>query len=236
MRLLTPTRLVLPFLLGLGLSAACGGDNEPAITFTDATPPVPDAASYDATPCNGTVCDDVCVDTSSDSYNCGGCGLACDSAGQICSGQTPCACPSDFLPASIGGTGFDRFFAQGQFTAAIAPIIGGTFNVGAVVFDLTLETGVEYDLAEGIATLSAPAAAAGHDVDINTFSAHTPYGATSGTIVFDTICAEGVSGTMTDVVFSEVSAVTDLTVVEGGCTTSVKVINFDIGSCPQPKK
>ena len=228
--------LALPFLLGLGLTAACsGGDKDPVVSITDATPPTPDSSTvvYDAAPCAGSVCDGLCVDTSTDSLNCGGCGEACDSAGQICSGTLPCACPADFLPAQIGGSGFDQFIAQGPVIVAIAPIVGATLDVGAVVFDLTLEIGVEYDLAEGIGTLSAPAAAAGNNVDINTFSAHTPYGATQGTIVFDSICAEGVSGTMTNVVFSEVAAVTDPTIVEGGCSTSSKAISFNIGSCPK---
>ncbi len=238
MRLSTPSSLLaLPFLLGLGLTPACSGDdNAPTVTFTDAAPPIPDASTVvpDAAPCLGTVCDGVCTDTSTDSLNCGGCGETCDSPGQICTGSTPCACPADFVPSQIGGSGFDQIFAQGPVIVALAPIVGATLDVGAVVFDLTLETGVEYDLAEAIGTLSAPAAAAGNDVDINTFSAHTPYGATSGTIVFDTICAEGVSGTMTNVVFSEVAAVTDPTLVKGGCSMMSETISFNIGSCPQP--
>jgi len=46
----------------------------------------PDVIAIDATPCTETICKGVCVDTSSDPNNCGGCGNACDSG--TCSGGT----------------------------------------------------------------------------------------------------------------------------------------------------
>jgi len=230
------------FFSALALSAlfaaACsgGGSSKPDVTFTDASPPVPDASIQlppDAAVCTTTTCDGACVDTATDPLNCGGCGMACASPGQICSGALPCECPADFVPASIGGGGFDQIQAQAGAIIALAPSIGATLDVTAVVYDLTLEVGTVYDLATGLGTLTPPAVAAGYDVDINSFTAHTAYGATAGTITFDTICDVGASGTMANVVFSEVLGVTDPTAVEGGCSMSYDSLAFAIGdACP----
>ena len=229
------TAWALPILLGLALAACRGGSGDsPIVSLTDATPPVPDASNivYDAAPCSGTVCDGICVDTASDPLNCGGCGETCASPGQICAGSTPCECPADFVPAQVGGGGFDQIQAQGEILIAFAAGFATTLDVTAVIYDLTLELDVAYDLADGIGSLSAPAAAAGYDVDIDTFTAHTAYGATAGSIVFDSICADGASGTMTDVTFSEVVGVTNPTPVVDGCSMTYESLRFNIGTCP----
>lgn len=205
------------------------------VTTTDATPPLPDADNtvYDAAPCAGDVCDGICVDTSSDPLNCGACGETCASPGQICTGTTPCECPAPFVPATLGGTGFDQFQAQGPAIFAIAPSIGTTLDIAAIAYDLTLELEVDYELSIG-AGLTLPTVAAGYDVDVNNFTAHTAYGATAGTIRFTQICAEGISGSITGVEFAEVNGVLDPTPLEGGCTMNYKTVAFNIGSCPTP--
>ncbi len=222
----------LIFCMCFAAALSCsGGDKDPVVTFSDAGP-ADASAPPDAAPCALTDCDGLCVDTSSDPLNCGGCGMACQSAGQICSGSVPCECPAAFLPANLGGP-IDQVQMQGSLYVAASPLIGGTIDVAAVIYDLTLETGVVYDFADSVAGLSPPALAAGYDVNVNNFTAHTAYGAFEGTIVFDTICETGVSGTITAPVFSEVLGVTNPTPVVDGCTMSYETLGFDIGSCPE---
>lgn len=222
--------------LALALTACSGGDdnnNGPEVELADAA--VPDAAPQPDASCDGEFCDGVCVDTSSDSLNCGGCGLTCDSPGRICSGALPCECPADFLPASVGGLPIDMVMSQGDLIFGIAPLLSGQINAFVVIWDNTLETGVEYDLANAIETITPPAVAAAYDVNQADLSAQTIYGATTGTIVFDTLCDEGATGTITGPVLSEVSGGLDfqnIEVVEGGCTLSYETLSFSIGTCP----
>ena len=53
---------------------------------------IPDDSEVDAgvDNCPLTECGDECVDTSSDPMHCGGCGMACNSAAQTCTGALPC--------------------------------------------------------------------------------------------------------------------------------------------------
>jgi hypothetical protein len=224
------------FAIAMLMSAtfACGGGNDKdnvTPTFIDSG--MPDAPSKpDAMPCNGTVCDELCVDTTSDPFNCGGCGMTCASPGQVCNGSLPCECPPDFVPASVGG-GFDQIQEQMGVKLALSPVLGPPFNLVVVAYDLDLETGVDYNLADGPANLEPPGVAAGYDVNIANQTAKTPYGAFQGTIRFDSICADGVSGTITDVVFNEVEGVFNPVPVADGCSMSFDSITFAIGAnCP----
>ena len=233
--LVSPLSLLAIWALALSLGgalAACAGDEKPTVTLSDAAAPDATNAIPDAAVCTQTTCGDLCVDTATDPLNCGGCGMACASAGQICSGSLPCECPADFVASQIGGGGFDQIQPQGDFIVGIAPNIGLTLDVAAVVWDLSMELGTEYNLADAVGALAPPAVAAGYDVDINTFMAHTAYAATEGIIIFDNVCDAGASGTMSNVVFSEVLGVTDPTPVEGGCSMSYESLTFNIGSCP----
>jgi hypothetical protein len=73
----------------------------PPLDATAADGPVHDANVVDVVmpgdvfACQGTLCGAVCVDTSSDPFNCGACGNACDS-GSCANGQ--CAVVSDAPP------------------------------------------------------------------------------------------------------------------------------------------
>lgn len=220
---------LLPVIGSSGCSET-GNSSDDIVLFFDSG--VPDSTPQpDAEPCTDTVCDGLCVDITTNSLNCGGCGLACDSAGQLCSGALPCSCPEPFVSAQIGGQ-FDQVNPQGGVIIALSPQIGSPVNVFAVVYDMTLETGVEYNLADAQTTQAPPAVAAGYDVDLTSFTAHTPYGAMAGTIVFDSLCEGGASGTITDVEFAEVLGVTNPVPVADGCTMSYESLSFNIGSCP----
>lgn len=219
-------------LLVLVLAAACsGGDKNPVVTFSDAGPadarPAPDAA-----PCPTTVCEATCVDTASDPFHCGGCGMACNSPGQLCSGSLPCACPTPFVPALIGGT-LDQIQTQGPIHIGLSPVINTTFDLMVLLYDLSLETNVEYDFVDSATALAPPAIAAGYDVSISDMTARTAYAAFTGTIIFDSICETGASGTLSNVVFSEIQGITNPAPVANGCTMSYETLDFDIGNCTE---
>ncbi len=214
--------------LSLFAIASCGEDKGPEVNIVlDAS--IADAApAPDAEACMQTECGDLCVDTATDPLNCGGCGMACQSAGQICSGALPCECPADFIPATLTGD----VMAQGGALAGLSFVIGTTFDIVAVVYDTTLETGVEYNLADSLGSLAPPAVVAGYDVDVNNFTAHTAYASVSGTIIFDTLCDTGISGTITSVDFNEVAGITNPAPVANGCTLARKTLSFNYGTCP----
>jgi hypothetical protein len=231
-----------PLLLSLcsilfvfALSGECGDDGGPNVELTDSGPAdadTTDAGSPDAFVCTFTECGNACIDTTTDSLNCGGCGLTCESAGQICSGSLPCACPADFVPASIGPTIADQVGMQGPAYAAVAPVTFSPLNIVAVAYDLTLTTATDYDLADSLANVAVPSIALGYDVDFASQNAKTAYAATEGIINFDTICAGGASGTVTDVVFAEIGGVANPAPVTNGCSLEYDTLTFDIGTCP----
>ena len=219
----------------ISLLAACGGDDDVAGSQADAGETADaapaDASSPDAAVCTLTMCGDECVDTATDSAHCGGCDLACESPGQICSGALPCACPPAWIPADLTqpiGSEVDTELFPGLLVG-IAPIFEEEI-INAVLVGYVEETPVntDIDLSE-IQAPAPPLIAAAHDVDAETSAVHTPYLATSGTVVFTELCAQGVRGTLTDAVFVEVGGVTNPTPVEGGCQVEVPSLAFDLG-------
>jgi hypothetical protein len=210
---------------GGGSGTADGG-----VSFIDSGPP-------DATvePCNGTRCDGVCVDTASDPMNCGGCGLTCDSPGQICTGDAEaCTCPDPFIPASITPSGFDQVrddIVPGVTVALVPMLSGGKINAFIVGYDDTTPIGEDIVLDGG---LTVPNAAAAFDVDQASLSARTAYQVTAGTLRFTSACLAGAQGTLTDATFAEVTQELPPTVVAGGCQFSAATVAFRIGSaCPE---
>ncbi len=220
---------------------------------------IPDAIHYDAFVCveTDTIKDCApelgqagCVDITSDPDHCGGCDQACPSPGMSCEpGPGPdgadtdlahCECPAeDFLPSNIVPVslpipGFNP--VTNEYTApnylGLAPLIdGSTLNMFGITFNITTSPtpiGTEIDLAE---TLSAqvPAVVAGYNINYNTYSAQAAYVVTTGTLVLDTACATGVSGTVTGATFSEVADMMDPVIVEGGCSFTKESITFAIG-------
>ena len=216
---------------------ACGGDDDgdtdgvgstspDAASQQDAAPDQPDAAV-----CTMTTCGDQCVDTATDPAHCGGCDMACDSPGQICSGALPCACPPEWIPADL--TGLDQSEVNASLfpglLVGIAPVLDDE-RVNAVLIGFVEDTPVDTDIDLATVTVpDPPLVAAGFDVDVATNDVKTPYLATSGTVNFTEVCAEGVRGTVTDAVFVETAGVTEPTPIEGGCQIAVPSIEFDLG-------
>ena len=235
-----PSSLFLSLsIVAAAFLGSCGDDGGgPEVSLSDSGPAPADAAvdagAPDAFVCTMTDCGGACVDTTTDVNHCGGCDMACASAGQVCSGSLPCACPESFVPATVGGT-FDQISMQAGAYLAIAPLgLTSPLNVVIVAYELTLDLDTEYDLAESLAATTPPSIILGNDVDISSMNAKAAYAATEGTISFDRVCADGASGTVTDVVFAEVGGIADPTPVEGGCSYAYDTIAFDIGTCPDP--
>ncbi len=219
----------------ISLSAvACGGDDDAAGSGADAGGGAADAAAADASSpdaavCTMTMCGDECVDTATDSAHCGGCDMACESPGQICSGALPCTCPPEWIPADLTqpvGSEVDQRLFPGLLVG-IAPVFEEEI-INAVLVGFVEETpvGTDIDLSE-ITAPAPPLVAAAYDVDVETNEVHTPYLATTGTVNFTELCAQGVRGTVTDAVFVEVSGVTDPTPVDGSCQVAVASLAFD---------
>jgi len=225
--------------------AACGGagddndgdDGGAGAPADSAAPGAGDASTRDAAAepdafvCTLTTCGDACVDTATDSAHCGGCDMACDSPGQICSGALPCACPPEWVPSDLTATPGSEVTTDlfPGLLVGVAPVFDGDL-VSAVLVAFVDDTPVDTDI--DLAAITAPEppfVAAAHDVDIDTNAVHTPYLATSGTLHFTERCAAGARGSVTGAVFVEVGGVTDPSPVEGGCQIEVATIDFALG-------
>jgi hypothetical protein len=210
-------------------AAGCGDDDvddSGDVTFADSG--TPDAnRPPDAAGCDMTQCGDECVDTETDTAHCGGCDMACDSPGQICSGSLPCACPEPFLPDTIEPSGLDQVQDANGLTLAIAPLLGAPINVFLVGYTEDTPT-TRIDLADGV----PPLVAAGYDVDPEAGTARTGYQAIAGRLRITEHCSVGARGTLRNAEFVEIDQETAMP-VEGGCTFTVPLLTFDIGDpCP----
>ena len=138
-------------------------------------------------------------------------------------------CPGNFLPTSIGSVN-DLVNENGGLVFTIAQDSGNALMVN---YPLALQTNTAMPLVLPT-ILSEVTVFAGYTVDLNVGSAERSYAATAGTISFETVCATGASGTMTDVEFSEIVEVTNApTLVEDGCDMTYETLTLAIGSCPE---
>lgn len=138
-------------------------------------------------------------------------------------------CPSNFLPTSIGSVN-DLVNENGGLVFTIALDSGNALTVN---YALALQTNTAIPLTLPT-ILSEVTVFAGHTVDLDVGSAERSYAATAGTISFETVCATGTSGSMTDVAFSEIVELTNSpALVEDGCDMTYETLTFDIGSCPK---
>lgn len=107
-----------------------GNDAGPDVMAEGST----DAAPQDAdagVPCEATLCDGACLNTTNDRFNCGGCGLVCTVANTICQAGA-CVCGPGFHECT--GTCFaddDITHCGASCTACIFP----TFAVSSVCAD-----------------------------------------------------------------------------------------------------
>lgn len=198
--------------------------------------------------CEGEICFEVCVDTTTSVQHCGGCNMACESPGRLCE-ASECICPVDFVPATVTATGELALIDNNAFapaTLAVGAIFGDGGFVHAAGVGFLAEPVLDDQGNEVPATpldtpitldgsLTAAALVAGYQVDIaaDPPEFRTGYIATAGTITFDTRCPTGASGTAAGVTFSEFAG-TDISPVDGGCSFTVANLAFAIGSCPTP--
>jgi hypothetical protein len=190
----------------------------------------PDAAACSAP---RTMCDTLCVDTSVDPRHCGGCGVTCSPI-QACEG-TGCECPGLTVPNPLS------FFIETMDTQMYAPLVLGIGaftepNTGAlhalvIGFD---PQDVVLDTPIALTAGSTPFVGVGYDVNVATGATRGTLRSTAGTLSLAQACAEGVQGTMADVVVAEVDATTEPpTVLGNGCSFALPGLTFQLGSnCP----
>ena len=157
--------------------------------------------------------------------------MACESPGQICSGALPCTCPPAWIPADLTqpvAARSTRSCSRACWSAS-RRFRWRPHQRGAGRYGEETPIDTDIDLSE-IQAPAPPLIAAAYDVDAESSDVQTPYLATSGTVVFTELCAQGVRGTLTDAVFVEVGGVTDPTPIEGGCQVEVPSLAFDLGA------
>jgi hypothetical protein len=213
--------------------AACG--NDPGVTIDAAVIPIDAPLPIDAPACAAPkkMCGADCIAIASDELNCGDCGVECK-GGEACN-SSACACPGSFVPAMVGGGGFDQFQALGPATLAIAPDFTSGVNVIVVGYSGTQALNTNIDLST-IPLGTPPLVAAGYGVDLQTQNVDASYLATAGTLRFTKRCATEAQGTVTNVTFSGITGgFTNPTVDPAGCTFTVPAIAFHIiGTMPCP--
>jgi hypothetical protein len=215
--------LALTSLL-LGLAIACTADDDGAAVIDI------DASTPDGGPtCAGTDCDGACVDVATDPLHCGGCGLACASPAQVCSGTVEsCVCPDAFVPAILAPTVASEILHEdgGLEIGFGAFLHGSVVDAVLVSYDDEVELDVDHTLGAG----GLPIVSAFHDVGPE--GSHGAYRAITGTLRLTTACAVGVSGTLTFATFAEITPETG-GVREGGCQFAAEMLEFSIGTtCP----
>jgi hypothetical protein len=211
---------LIPFFIAF---AACGGNNSsdtpdaPVIAVTDAAPP--DAGPPDALVCTlpEMNCGDICIDTSSDELNCGGCDMPCQ-AGAYC--DSTCMCPDAFLPGTGMGTG--QFLAAQGFLLGGAPVTSTTLQVNGLVAILPDTTPAGTYNLTGPSSFPIIAAAYNATFTSSLPSADAYYVATAGSVTLDIVCAHEIKGTITDATFSGATINgTSIQVDPNGCTFMV---------------
>ena len=206
-----------PGMLFVLLLAACGDDGA---AKPDATVLIDAAidASPDAPACAAPMktCGTDCIAVATDEANCGDCGVTCK-GGEACDGA--CACPANFIPATLPSSGFDQFMNQGTAIIAIGPYIDSS-GIHPIVFGLTDTTPLDTDIdLSTVAVGDIPFVAAGYRLDTGTFAFDAGYLATAGILRFTKRCGTEVEGTLTNATFRGVTGgFQNPTVDPAGCT------------------
>jgi hypothetical protein len=223
---------IIPFAL-----FACGDDGGGDPVLVDAGPPdaLPDAPPPpDAAPCPADECNNVCVNFDEDELTCGDCETAC-AGGQSCNGGT-CECPATgFVPAEPTFLFEDLQAQQGATLGIGIYSSGGTHALIVPYTTAGTLVGEPYVLTEGgLGTL--PAIFAGYNVDVQSQTFDAAYAATTGTLVFDTLCDVGFTGHATGLTFRGITGgFTNPQIDPDGCMFAVETLTFAYGEpCPAP--
>jgi hypothetical protein len=200
------------------LLAACGDDGAAKPDATVLIDAAIDAAPPDAPACAAPMktCGTTCTAIATDELNCGDCGVTCK-GGEAC--DSTCACPANFIPATLPASGFDQFMNQGTAIIAIGPYFDSS-GIHPIVIGLLDNTplNTDIDLAT-VAVGDIPFVAAGYRLDTGTFEFDAGYLATAGTLRFTKRCGTEVDGTLTNATFRGVTGgFQNPTVDPMGCT------------------
>ncbi|MBA3464858.1 MAG: hypothetical protein H0T46_33300 [Deltaproteobacteria bacterium] len=190
-------------MLSVLLLAACGDDGAAkpdATVLIDAAIDAPLDAPACAAPMK--TCGTACIAVATDELNCGDCGVKCK-GGQACDGA--CACPANFIPATLPASSFDQFMNQGTTIIAIGPYFDST-GIHPFIFGLADDAPLNTDIdLSTVAVGSIPFVAAGYRLDTATFDVDASYLARAGTLRLTKRCATEVQGTLTNATFQGVT-------------------------------
>lgn len=218
-------RSLLSFVL---MFVACGDNHAPV-----AIDAMPDAA-VDAPPACTTpnmMCGASCLDVSVDEENCGSCGTECN-GGEACTANA-CACPSPFIPPTLGADQFDQFMSVGMgISIALNPNFGDGINPFIVGFDAQTALDTDIDLS-AIPLGEVPFVGAGYHFDLGTNSLDATYVATAGTLRITENCATHLEGTLAGATFrGTMGGLTNPTIDPDGCMFTVATVTFAMGTTP----
>jgi hypothetical protein len=239
----------LLLIVALSAMGACGNSKSATV---DAKIIVVDAKPIDAAPdafsCAAptTDCSGMCVDTVTDSANCGACGTVC-SGGRSCT-TSACTCPASFAPATVTAGTNDQHLAQAGTDVSVTLFSDGA-NIDLALFGYKL-TGTDATVLNRAYTLTgtmlgtAPFVALGYKFDLNAFlgtrmiKVAGAFYATAGTLTYTKACVQGAAGTLTNATFSGIKSLTPpLELDPNGCSFTVASMPFTTGKpdlCPAP--
>jgi cation diffusion facilitator CzcD-associated flavoprotein CzcO len=187
--------------------------------------------SDDSPSCATEMCGGECVDTSSDTKNCGACGHVCSPAAS-CNARA-CACPTSFMPGTPSFSGGIVRTNVAQFPGLVTGVglipVADRSQAMLVAFDpKTIPLGTDIDLA----TAKPGMVRVGFGLDVVALtSVRGGYAATHGTLHLTSACEEGVSGTLSNVQTEEVDLFADFAPIAGGCSLSIPSVKFSLGNC-----
>jgi hypothetical protein len=177
------------------------------------------------------LCDEVCVDVTTDEANCGTCGVVCG-GGEVC--NATCACPAPFVPTMIEPGSFDQFRVMADNIVAIGPTFDGGINPVLVVFQTTTPLDTDIDLAT-IPLGEPPVVIAAFDVDLSTLVPGAAFVATAGTLRLTRACETEAQGTLTAATFRGVTGgFGEPELDPDGCTFALAELAFHIMTAPCP--
>jgi hypothetical protein len=148
--------------------------------------------------------------------------------------ELACACPSNFVPAA-------PTYVTGRIVEGLPQIPGLLAGIGQ--FD---EAGKRHAILVGYDPATAPVHESidiatspfvigfGYDID-PLQEIRSAYRVISGTLRFERVCPEGVTGTVTNAALVEIDLFDNLAPIPDGCTFELPAVSFAIaGNCEPP--